>query len=210
MSDDLTNDRLIFWRNWFDGVDRFPDDMRLAWYDAVMRFAFLAQEPDEPTPDDPLSAIRWNAVQMVRAAIDISRKRRQIGAKGGSKRKAKRKQKRSKPEAKAKQEQEQVEEQVEEQVQEQYANSISATTRARKSLPTINQFVTMGKTAGVPEEFARQLYEDLSSVGWVDSDGRPVRAGARYLKAAWIQEQKKSRGACEITGASIGDIPDAR
>ena len=211
---------LTFWRNWFDGVDAFPDELRLAWYDAVLRFAFLGVEPDRPTADDPLSAIRWNAVQMVRSTITISRRRKEIGALGGSKRQANAKQTASKRQANGKQtaskrqanaNQEQV--QGQEQEQEQYAISISATARGKRQPPTIDQFVDGGKLAGVPEDFARGFYADLVAAGWQDADGLYVANWRRYLKSAWREEQKKfpgARGSQPAGGIALDDIPDVR
>ena len=95
-------DRLTFWKNWFDGIDQLPDEMRLAWYDAIMRFAFKGEEPAAAN-GDLVSAVKFQAVQFVRATIGISRTRKENGAKGARKREANAKQTRSKREANAKQ-----------------------------------------------------------------------------------------------------------
>ncbi|MBQ3106222.1 MAG: hypothetical protein IJC51_01930, partial [Eggerthellaceae bacterium] len=98
-------DRLTFWRNWYIASRQLPDNIRLAWYDAVLDFAFEGKEPQLPVGDSMqvADAVAFQAVAMVRATIDISRKRKQIGSKGGSKRQANRKQTPSKPQANAKQ-----------------------------------------------------------------------------------------------------------
>ena len=98
MDNNVTSaDRLTFWRNWYTAVRQLPDDLRLAWLDAVLDFAFEGKEPT--TGESIAAAIGFQAVQMVRATIEISRTRKQSGSKGG----ASKKQTASKPQAKAKQ-----------------------------------------------------------------------------------------------------------
>ena len=103
-NNDTSADRLTFWRNWYTAARQLPDDLRLAWLDAVLDFAFTGKEP-KPATDGAsiengiLTAIGFQAVQMVRATIEISRKRKESGSKGG----ASKKQTASKPQAKAKQ-----------------------------------------------------------------------------------------------------------
>lgn len=205
MSDQTeTADRLTFWRNWYTASRQLPDDLRLAWLDAVLDFAFEGREPtpaaDGASVEDGIAAaIGFQAVQMVRATIEISRKRKQSGSKGGasnkqtkangSKTEAKPKQNRSKAKADRKQVKEQV--QDKEQEQEHNANSSTATEKP----PTILQFIQGGEVAGVPADFARQLHKDLTEAGWRDSAGRYVGNWRRYLKSAWNAEQKKIRGA---------------
>ena len=179
-------DRLTFWKNWFDGIDQLPDEMRLAWYDAIMRFAFLGEEP-EPSAGDMIAAVKFQAVQFVRATIAISRTRKQNGSKGGVKRKQTRskteanaKQNRSKREANAKQ----VQVQEQEQEQEQYANS----STARR--PTLNQFIAAVKVAGVDEESAREIWQELEESGWADKDGRPIGNWRRYAKTTYNERKK--------------------
>ena len=77
---------------------------------------------------------------------------------------------------------------------------------------TEDQFIDIGRVAGVPEDFSRHLYGELASVGWTDGNGRPVKATARYLKSAWLAEQKKISGARaeQSSGIALDDIPDVR
>lgn len=208
-------DRLTFWRNWYTAARQLPDDLRLAWLDAVLDFAFTGKEPKPAAEgasveDGILTAIGYQAVQMVRATIEISRKRKQSGSKGGasrkqsgSKHKANAKQTRSKTKADPKQ----VQEQVQEQEQEQYANSISATTaQTRGKLPpTIEQFQAMAVKAGVPPDFAEYLHGELTRCDWTAADGSRVANPIRYLKSAWNAEQKKIRGA-RASGESAGEL----
>ena len=215
------SDRLTFWRNWYDASRQLPDDMRLAWLDAVLDYAFGGVEPSPADGEAGLkAAIAYQAVAIVRATIDISRKRREIGSKGGearSKAQAKAKQSASKSEAKRKQKrskaqanpnQEQVQEQVQEQEQEHNAIMLTATTARGGKTPTIEQFVEGANLAGVPEEFARQLFEDLRTSGWADAEGRRVGNWRRYLKTAWNAEQKKIPAARGY--ATLDDYPMAR
>ena len=220
--------RLTFWRNWYMAVAPYPDEMRLAWYDAVLRYAFEGIEPEMPTKGDAVSAIGWSAVQMVRETIAISRKRKEIGELGAkqkrSKREANAKQMRSKTEANAKQtcskpeanpKQEQVQEQEQEQVQEQEqehnANSITATAHTRgKLLPTIEQFVEGGRVANVPEDFSRTLFHALDAAGWLDASGAHIGNWRRYLKSAWSEEQKNIAARALIPREGLDAYRDIR
>lgn len=209
-----TADRLTFWRNWYTATRQLPDDLRLAWLDAVLDFAFTGKEPKPAAEgasveDGILTAIGFQAVQMVRATIEISRKRKQSGSKGGasrkqnqSKREAKPKQTRSKAKADRKQVKEQV--QVQEQEQEHNAKGITATrTREASAAWTIEQFVSAGMTAGVPADFCREVWNDINARGWTDEKGRRTLTSPRnYLKTAWNGHQKKmaARAAVESSG----------
>ena len=187
-----TADRLTFWRNWYTAARQLPDDLRLAWLDAVLDFAFEGKEPT--TGESIAAAIGFQAVQMVRATIEISRKRKQSGSKGGASRKQSESKREAKPKqtrSKAKADRKQVKEQVQEQEQEHNANSSTATEKP----PTILQFIQGGEVAGVPADFARQLHKDLTEAGWRDSAGLYVGNWRRYMKSAWNAEQKKIRAA---------------
>lgn len=207
-------DRLTFWRGWYDGARRYPDEQRLAVYDAILAFAFDGREPEEPD-GDLTAAIVYQTIATIRPTIEISRKRREFGAAGGRSKGeaaaehtpstggAKRKQNASKAKAKRKQNGK-TPNQVKEQVQEQEHIAICSTTL--RTRPSLLQFVQGGELAGVPADFARQLYKDLTDAGWGDSEGRDVGNWRRYLKSAWNTEQKKIRAARE---SSAGDGLDA-
>lgn len=84
--------------------------------------------------------------------------------------------------------------------------------RARRGkVPTIEQFAGGALLAGVPEDFARQLYGDLVAAGWADADGRRIANWRRYLKSAFDAEQKKISAAradgVQRTG-TIADVAD--
>ena len=196
-----TADRLTFWRNWNTAARQLPDNLRLVWLDAILDFAFTGKEPKPAAEgasveDGILTAIGFQAVQMVRATIEISRKRKQSGSKGGASRKQSESKREAKPKqtrSKAKADRKQVKEQVQDKEQEQEHNANSST--ATEKPPTILQFIQGGEVAGVPADFARQLHKDLTEAGWRDSAGRYVGNWRRYMKSAWNAEQKKIRAA---------------
>lgn len=204
-------DRLTFWRGWYNQARKFPDAQRLAWYDSVLAYAFEGVEPKEPEGDLTL-AIAAGAVEAVRATIEISRKRREIGSKGGAKSKqsgskteAKRKQTQSKAKANNNQEQEQ------DQDQDHIGNrSLVKATTATKQPPTIEQFKAMAVTAGVPEDFAVYLHAELEKCDWTTADGSHIANPIRYLKSAWNGEQKKIRAARVSGDDAFGGIGIAR
>lgn len=203
---DTTADRLTFWRGWYEGARRYPDSQRLAIYDAIMAFAFDGVEPAEPA-GDITAAIVYQTIATIRPTIAISRKRRQFGAIGGkqtpSKTEANAKQNITTVKANAKQKRKtrkQVKEQ--EQVQEQEHIAISSAATRETQQPTLDQFLAGAVLAGVPEDFARDFYAGLVAAGWRDADGLYVANWRRYLKSAWVDEQKKISAARAESGAS--------
>lgn len=86
----------------------------------------------------------------------------------------------------------------------------SSTTRerAKKSQPSLDQFVQRANLAGVPEDFARTFYAELSAAEWRDAEGLPIGNPIRYLKSAWTAEQKKISAARDF--GTIDDFPIAR
>ena len=212
---DTTADRLTFWRGWYEGARRYPDAQRLAVYDAIFAFAFDGVEPAEPA-GDITAAIVFQTIATIRPTIAISRKRREFGAAGGqSKSQANAKQTPSKTEANAKQNittvkanakqkrkpRKQVKEQVQEQEQEQEHIALSSAA-TREQQPTLDQFLAGAVLAGVPEDFARDFYAGLVAAGWRDADGLYVANWRRYLKSAWVDEQKKISAARAESSAS--------
>lgn len=204
----MNTDRLTFWANWYMAARQLPAELRLAWYDAVLDYAFEGREP--ATGGALADSIAYQAVQMVRATIGVSRRRREAGAKGGSKQngsktEAKPKQTASKDEANAKQEQ------VQEQEQDQEHNAIRSSATARgKTTPTLKQFVGGAITAGIPETFAEPFYRELVEAGWADKDGRHIANWRRYLKTSYADWQKKIHAARVGTAEkTLDDYPDA-
>ena len=215
------NDRLTFWRGWYDGARRYPDAQRLAVYDAILAFAFDGQEPAEPD-GDLTAAIVYQTIATIRPTIEISRKRREFGSAGGrskaeahakqtqSKAQAKRKQNPSKAEAHAKQtrktaNQVKEQEQVQEQEQEHIANSSTTAHTRRESPPSLNRVIASLATANVPEDFIRTAYAALKAVDFLDGDGLYVTNPMRYIWAQYRRE-KNSAAARE---SSSGDGLDA-
>lgn len=196
-------DRLTFWRNWYEASRSLSDELRLAWLDAVLDYAFEGKVPDVPgAGSSAADSIAYSAVMTVKATIKISRKRAESGAKGG-KTEAKRKQTQSKAEANAKQNGSKCEanaKQVQVQVQEQEQVCSTAT---RKS-PSLKVFLAGAEQIGVPAEYARQVHGELEMFGWADADGRHIGNWRRYLKTIW--EQKKSAPRASSVGVGIDDI----
>lgn len=87
----------------------------------------------------------------------------------------------------------------------------TAQTRGKQP-PTIDQFLGGAKLAGVPEDFARPFYSSLVAAGWADAEGVYVANWRRYLKSAYLEEQKKisaARGQEGVAVRTLDDFPDA-
>lgn len=208
-------DRLTFWRGWWEGSRYYPDEQRLAIYDAIFGYAFEAREPEAPKAGDLTAAIVYGEIAHIRATIDISRKRRQAGAIGGSKGEATPKQTRSKTEANAKQDRSNAKQkcksrnQDKEQDKGQDKEHTATPARARgRKPPSLGQFLAGAVLAGVPEDFATGFYNDLVAAGWEDADGVYVANWRRYLRSSYLDAVKKNSPA--RVGNSLDELPIAR
>ena len=117
-----------------------------------------------------------------------------------SKREANAKQTASKRQANAMQEQVQAQEQE----QEQYAKSYTATRRP----PTLDQFIAAVKLAGIDEESAREIWQELEVAGWADKDGRPVANWRRYAKTTYNERKKNSAARENVQESQDGRYVD--
>ena len=184
-------DRLTFWRNWFEAIRFKPDGERLEKYDSIMNYVFEGTEPPKPTPENPASANAYEIVNFVKAAIVKSQAQRANGSKAKAKR-SQRKAKRSQHEANTKPneantKQEQEQEQVKDKDKEQDASS---SARGKKK-PTIEQFISGGFVAGVPEDFCREFYRELEANGWLDANGSHIGNWRMYLRRAYLDKLQK-------------------
>lgn len=64
----------------------------------------------------------------------------------------------------------------------------SSTERKR---PTLKQFLSQAKLAAIQPSFAEEQWYVLEADGWRDKNGSPIASPIRYLKTAWLAEQKK-------------------
>ena len=206
-------DRLTFWRGWWEGSRYYPDEQRLAIYDAIFGYAFEGREPEAPKAGDLTAAIVYGEIAHIRATIDISRKRRQAGAIGGSNAEANAKQNGSKTEAKTKQDGSNAKQkrksrnQVQDQDKDKEHTATPARARGRRP-PSLGQFLAGAVLAGVPEDFAAGFYNDLVAAGWEDADGVYVANWRRYLRSSYLDGVKKNSPA--RVGNSLDELPIAR
>lgn len=209
----MNTDKLTFWANWYTASRQLPDELRLAWYDAVLDYAFTGAEPK--AGGTVAQCVAFQAVEMVRATIAKSRMRREFGALGGfgnSKAEANAEQNGSKPKANAEQNGSNAEAKRKQDKDKDKDKEQDATTTAhtRGKTPTLKQFIGGAITAGIPESFAEPFYRELVEAGWADKDGRHIANWRRYLKTSYADWQKKICAARVGTAEkTLDDYPDA-
>lgn len=217
----MNTDKLTFWANWYTASRQLPDELRLAWYDAVLDYAFTGAEPK--AGGTVAQCVAFQAVEMVRAPIAKSRMRREFGALGGfgnSKPNANAEQNGSKPKANAEQPESKTEANAEQngskaeakrkQDKDKDKEQDATTAHTRGKTPTLKQFVGGAITAGIPESFAEPFYRELVEAGWADKDGRHIANWRRYLKTSYADWQKKICAARVGTAEkTLDDYPDA-
>ena len=54
-----------------------------------------------------------------------------------------------------------------------------------------SEAVEAAKIAGVPEEFARNEFNRMEAVNWLDGCQRPVHSWPHYIKQRWSKEQSE-------------------
>ena len=80
------NKFLTFYENWYILAEgRDTDEKRLAFYDTIMRYAFDGVVPNRPQRGKSHGKdwAAWDAYNVVKPIIDLCRKRREAGRKGG-------------------------------------------------------------------------------------------------------------------------------
>ena len=65
------------------------------------------------------------------------------------------------------------------------------THRARNIPATEAEALEAARVAGIPEDFAKQEFNRMEAVAWVDGAQRAVRSWSHYLKARWSREQSE-------------------
>lgn len=191
------DEKMTMWRNWFEGINAAPDDQRLAWYDAVMRFCFLGEEPPPAQPGDQLSLVRWQAVCNVRGSVAASRRQRANGSKPKAKRKPKASQTQAKPKPprrKSETTPKQIEVEIEKEVEIEDEVCVSARARVidrmRGMLPQIVSKL------GAPTDFARTFAAAMDQLDWRarDRGGRMFDVTPSNLTSVmrgwWLIESK--------------------
>ena len=81
-----------FWRSFYEAAKELPDDQRLAFYDAIIKFGIDGMETE-------LTGVPKSLFILIRPVLNKGKSRAKSGAKGGSKPEANGKQNESKPEA---------------------------------------------------------------------------------------------------------------
>lgn len=191
-----------FFENWFQLAESQTDDAkRLAFYDAVMRYAFDGEEPENVgRRGDGAKRAAYFAFLTVQPVLELSRKRAAAGSTGGRPRVEKQAEKQTekqteKQRGKAKNARLRKEEN---RIEENRKESSPARERAR---PTQSQFVDGCVFAGIPKEFAAGLFEEVSTNGWEDRDGRPIGNWRMYAKRIWNDQRTRP-----ADGAGHGDV----
>ena len=186
-----------FFENWYQLAESQTDDAkRLAFYDAVMRYAFDGEVPEcVGRNGDGAKRAAYFAFLTVQPVIEMARRKSAAGASGG------------RPKCE-KQTEKQTEKQrgkaenalliKEKKIKEENRKESSSRVRAE---PTLSQFVDGCIFAGIPESFAHELFGELSTNGWADRDGRPIGNWRMYAKRIW---NKYKTGASPV--AVPGDV----
>ena len=83
---------------------------------------------------------------------------------------------------------------------------MSLTVESATVKDIVNGSPAAWETAGVPEDFAVYLHGELESCAWTDAKGRTVDNPIRYMKSAWMAEQKKISAARVSADDAFGGI----
>ena len=193
------NNSLIFYRNWYELAELQTDgEFRLAFYDAIFRYAFDGEIPADVGRDGDKAAraarFAFLTVQPIldRAAID-----RINGQKGGRKGK-------KNPVEKETPLSKNGNPPTSKNDTPPFINGNgngkgnvngNATTGGRGGrckLPELKIVLGACELMAVPRDFAEKLYAEIVEFDGEDRDGNPIGSWRRYFKAAWTKEQARA------------------
>ena len=191
-----------FFENWYQLAESQSDDAkRLAFYDAVMRYAFDGEEPENVGRDgDGAKRAAYFAFLTVQPVLEISRKR---SAATDSIRKNQEEKSNGKSPEKSKSDLIKINDvhplenkrKEEKRIEEK---SSPARTRER---PTQKQFLDGCLIAGIPANFAAPLYDEIVTNGWQDRDGRDIGNWRMYAKRIYNDHRMRPPSdAAQVSG----------
>lgn len=206
-----------FFENWYQLAESQTDDAkRLAFYDAVMRFAFDGEVPENVGRNgDGIRRAAYFAYLTVQPVLELSRKRsaatdsvrknqaEKSNGKSNSdlmkiKRKASEKSNgKSNPDLmKIKDVRSLEKNRIEKNRREENSSS-----RVR-AMPPLKEFVEGCFFAGIPRDFAAELYGEISTNGWADSTGKPIGNWRMYAKRVYLERQQSAPGVAAPSAAA--------
>jgi hypothetical protein len=203
-----------FFENWYQLAESQTDDAkRLAFYDAVMRYAFDGEEPENVGRNgDGAKRAAYFAFLTVQPVLEISRKRsaatdsirknQEEKSNGKSPEKSNGKSN-GKSTEKSKSDLIKINDvhplenkrKEEKRIEEK---SSPARTRER---PTQKQFLDACLLAGIPANFAAPLYDEIVTNGWQDRDGRDIGNWRMYAKRIYNDHRlRPPSDAAQVSG----------
>lgn len=82
-----------------------------------------------------------------------------------------------------------------------------ATPKDSRMPSTEIQAVHQADMVGVPQKFAKQVFNDMEATVWQDGAGRPITNWSIYIKARWNKEQDKKNRPRRDNRGSGGETP---
>jgi hypothetical protein len=197
-----------FFENWYQLAESQTDDAkRLAFYDAVMRFAFDGEVPENVGRNgDGVRRAAYFAYLTVQPVLELSRKRsaatdsvRKNQAEKSSGKSSGKSNGKSNPDLiKIKDARSLEKNRIEE-------NRIEENSSSRvRAMPPLKEFVEGCFFAGIPRDFAAELYGEISTNGWADSAGKPIGNWRMYAKRVYSEQRQAAPG---VTAPSAAASP---
>jgi hypothetical protein len=207
-----------FFENWYQLAESQTDDAkRLAFYDAVMRYAFDGEEPENVGRNgDGAKRAAYFAFLTVQPVLEISRKRsaatdsirknqeeKSNGKSNGKSTEKSNGKSNGKSTEKSKSDLIKINDvhplenkrKEEKRIEEK---SSPARTRER---PTQKQFLDGCLLAGIPANFAAPLYDEIVTNGWQDRDGRDIGNWRMYAKRIYNDHRlRPPSDAAQVSG----------
>jgi hypothetical protein len=203
-----------FFENWYQLAESQTDDAkRLAFYDAVMRYAFDGEEPENVGRNgDGAKRAAYFAFLTVQPVLEISRKR---SAATDSIRKNQEEKSNGKSNGKSTEKSNgksteksksdlikinDVHPLENKRKEEKRIEEKSSPARTRER-PTQKQFLDGCLLAGIPANFAAPLYDEIVTNGWQDRDGRDIGNWRMYAKRIYNDHRlRPPSDAAQVSG----------
>lgn len=202
-----TTKQLTFFRNWYELAEEQTDDLkRLAYYDAIMRYAFDGEVPERPSRrESGVKRASYFAFLTVQPVIDSAKNKNNAAKKAAETRwkkdalhnaphDAEENAPHNAPHDAANDAEEDAphnaphDTSLEKNRIEENRKEASSRAGAREP-PNEKQFLEGCCLAGIPADFAAALFAEISTNGWADRDGRKIGNWRMYAKRIWNEHR---------------------
>ena len=222
--ENIFSNSVKFFENWYTLTELQKPELRFCFIKGIMDYGLYNKPAPKPADDNDLEAKACYAGYLTaKPSIDISKQRSIYGAIGG-KRTASKAQAKPQAEAQAKPQAEpSAKPQAKPKAKAQAVKSIeyeygvrvrdkqqkaAANARASRAWqpPPFDEFLKTVVPAGMPEESAARIFQELTASDWRDSNGARIGNWCKYAMAIYEEHKAKAPVATASSGMYYDEL----